>query len=86
MWNPPSTGFIRPAERKFFIWRHPFLSTEPWLWMCTLCDPPSRGWRSQPDAFRKIIEISMPHHFRVRHQHHKWVRRHRPVMTQGRPE
>lgn len=48
-----------------------------WTWECTLCWPPARGARFGPDAWNKIIGVSLPHHMRCRGQHHEWVIRNR---------
>lgn len=83
--NPPSTGYVRPTEHKFFIWQDRFIhyeddfaykrnwETHPWRWCCTLCDPPSYGFRAKRGAWRAIIDISMRRHFLVRHYHHEHV-------------
>lgn len=84
--NPPGTNYQRPVERKFYVWRdrhiryhdrfsesHGWVEAYPWRWMCTLCDPPSYGFRSKAGAWRAIMAVSMPRHFRVRDQHHTWV-------------
>jgi hypothetical protein len=68
---PLSTGYLRPAERKFFIWQDR-LSPNRWRWCCTLCDPPCYGNRAQ---WRKIADVSLPNHFWRRKYHHDYVRR-----------
>lgn len=81
--NPPSTGYTRPAERKFYVWqdrraafddsfaeRHGW-EKHPWRWLCTLCDPPTEGYRVKKGAWEKIMTVSMPRHFKVRDSHHK---------------
>lgn len=85
--NPPATGYQRPLERKFWIWRDRSIGYDdafarrhgwerhPWRWMCTLCDPPAYGFRSRQGAFRAILTVSMPGHFRRRRQHHEWAAR-----------
>lgn len=89
--NPPSSNYQRPAERKFWVWRDEnrvymrgygtaYGRGRPvhmWRWLCTLCDPPASGCRTMPGAWEKIITVSMPHHFQVRHQHHQHVGRSR---------
>ena len=57
--------------RKFRIYPAPFRGA--WRWECTLCDPPAWGQRNGPEAWVKIVTVSMPHHFRVRDGHHRWV-------------
>jgi hypothetical protein len=52
-----------------------------WRWECTLCRPVSRGGRFGPQAWEKIMSVSMPHHFRLRHQHHAWVLRNHGEFT-----
>lgn len=88
--NPPSTGYRRPTERKFYIWQDRFIywgkgwsrshnrDERPWRWMCTLCEPPSYGFRCKKGAWLAIMTISMPRHFAVRHYHHEHVRREHP--------
>lgn len=83
--NPPSTNYEKPVERKFFVWqdRHIAYGPEgaekhgwelhPWRWMCTLCEPPTRGFRSKKGAWEKIMTVSMPQHFRARKYHHAHV-------------
>jgi hypothetical protein len=44
-----------------------------WLWECSFCDPPCRGYRTQQGAMAKIIAVSLPRHFRRRAQHHAHV-------------
>lgn len=85
--NPPSTRYVRPTERKFYIWqdrgirwdsafaRKRGLESRPWRWCCTLCDPPSYGYRTQKGAFQLILKVSMPRHMFVRQQHHEHVAR-----------
>jgi hypothetical protein len=89
--NPPSTGHARPAERKFYVWQDRCIKygdkfaeargweLRPWRWLCTMCDPPACGFRVKKGAWEKIMTVSMPHHFRVRGQHHKHV-----ATTHGR--
>lgn len=79
--NPPSTSHVRPAERKFYVWRDRYIRYDPhprrgkglWRWCCTLCDPPSYGSRSGPGGWEKIMTVSMPRHFAIRRHHHKIV-------------
>jgi hypothetical protein len=42
-----------------------------WRWECTLCQPAARGRRHGPDAWNRILAISLPRHFRVRYCHHR---------------
>ncbi len=85
---PPSTGYERPTERRFYVWQDRRVTyaldfsrkyrweRHPWRWLCTMCDPPSEGCRVQQGAWLKIITISMPRHFAVRYAHHKHVAEH----------
>jgi hypothetical protein len=94
--NPPSTNYQKPTERKFYIWRHRYLryghslrtdrgwGDYPWLWMCTLCDPPSYGWRSRAGGWQAIISTSMPRHFAHKRAHHQWVSEHRSLRESRR--
>lgn len=87
--NPPSAGYERPLERKFYVWQDRVISygtrfaaergreVHPWRWLCTMCDPPVAGFRCQKGAWEKIMTVSMPRHFLVRHYHHAWVARNR---------
>lgn len=89
--NPPASGYKRPAERKFYVWRDRHISygaravdsgrraEHPWRWLCTLCDPPSYGFRSKPGGWQAIMRTAMPRHFFVRAAHHRWVARNRPL-------
>lgn len=62
------------AKRAFRVWRaKPYDGLEFWRWECSLCRPPVYGGRYGPDAWRKIIEVSLPHHMRRRACHHRWV-------------
>lgn len=87
---PPSTGYHRPAERKFYVWQDTLIDyrgysayadgrwgRHPWRWLCTLCEPPSYGFRARTGAQQAIVAVSLPHHMRVRRSHHEWVRRNR---------
>lgn len=58
------------TRRKFRIWQE-----EPgfWRWECMMCSPPARGGRHGPEAFRKILTISMPGHMRRLYYHHRWM-------------
>ena len=58
-------------RRSFRIYHGPF--HDSWRWECSMCDPPAYGQRCGPDAWLKIVTISMPHHFRVRDGHHRWI-------------
>lgn len=60
-------------NRRFRIYRCP--CTGAWRWVCTLCDPPAEGARFSPDAWDRIVAVSMPRHFRVRSSHHEFVHR-----------
>lgn len=83
--NPPSTGYTRPAERKFYVWQDRFITysprdvargkrgKHPWRWLCTMCDPPSTGFRCRPGAHRDIMTVTLPRHMFVRRYHHKIV-------------
>lgn len=62
-------------RRAFRIWRCP--QCPAWLWECTLCDPPAFGCRTTPDAWERIITISMRYHLRRRRDHHDYVRAYR---------
>ena len=79
---PPSTGFKKPDKPGFYVWRDPFIrytqrkwARAPWRWCCTLCEPPSFGFRSMSGAWAKIIGVSMPNHFASRATHHRHVAR-----------
>lgn len=76
---PRQTGHQRPQQRLFFIWRDPHIryrqGHRPWRWCCTLCEPPSFGFRSRPGAWARIITVTLPRHMRVRRQHHAWVKK-----------
>lgn len=82
---PPSTGYQRPTRRKFYVWRDPFIryrgsqrqqwGDAPWRWCCTMCEPPSFGFRCKPPAWERIMTVSLPHHLRVLHYHHEWARK-----------
>ena len=63
-------------RQSFRIYRHP--QTQSWRWECSLCWPPARGARFGPDAWLKILRISLPHHMRVRDCHHQHVARSQP--------
>lgn len=89
--NPPSTGYQRPTERKFYIWEDRHISysgyssyaegkwgPHPWRWLCTICDPPAYGFRARRGAYQRIIAQTMPRHFAVRRYHHEWAAR-RPL-------
>jgi hypothetical protein len=74
LFYPPLTGYLRPAERKFYVWQDRVMGR--WRWCCTLCDPPCYGSRSPlGDSWQKILVTSMPHHFSSRRRHHDHVRR-----------
>ena len=76
---PAQTGHQRPRQRRFFVWRDPHIryrsGHRPWRWCCTLCEPPSFGFRSLPGAWARIITVSLPRHMAVRGQHHQHVAR-----------
>lgn len=89
--NPPSTGYQRPAERRFYIWqdrrmdyrgysayREGKWGRHPWRWLCTYCDPPASGFQARSGAFQRIISTSMPKHFERRQAHHRWAARKPP--------
>lgn len=59
-------------KRRFRIWQCP---KNPWCWQweCTLCDPPAHGGRHGPDAWAKILTVSLPGHMRRRYYHHRHV-------------
>jgi hypothetical protein len=61
----------RKFRRKARVWRDPEAGC--WRWECTLCHPPAYGCRTTDDAWYRIITTSLPHHFRVRVYHHRWV-------------
>ncbi len=68
--RPPLRGV--PASRRCVrIWKSRHFRM--WLWECSFCEPPTRGYRTQRGALEKIITISLPHHFRRLDQHHKHV-------------
>lgn len=84
--NPPSTGYTRPTDRRFYVWqdRHIYYGgyrnyregkwgLHPWRWMCTLCDPPSYGFQARAGAYQRIITSTMPTHFQRRQAHHRWA-------------
>ncbi len=92
--NPPSTGYQRPEERKFFIWQDRTIDygnaakrrgweRHPWRWLCTMCEPPAQGFRVQKGAWQRIITVSLPHHFRTCGQHHDWVAGNPQVKERG---
>jgi hypothetical protein len=71
LFYPPSTSYLRPAERKFFVWQDR-VSPYRWRWCCTLCDPACFGSRWDWQA---VLVTSMPHHFSHRKYHHAYIRR-----------
>jgi hypothetical protein len=82
---PPSTGYTRPTERKFYIWQDRLTRRDPvfaarrgwgiyaWRWCCTLCDPPAFGHQVRAGAQQRILNQTMPRHMFVRQAHHKHV-------------
>jgi hypothetical protein len=78
---PPSAGYRRPTERKFYVWQDRFIAhgwnrgweKHPWRWCCTMCEPPSFGFRSRRGAWAAIMTVSYPRHMFVRGQHHAWA-------------
>jgi hypothetical protein len=81
-WNCRPPEYMDRTRRRFRVWRDPFVS-HIWRWECALCEPPVYGYRTTRDAWEKIITVSMPHHFRVRHGHHDWVRRAERELVPG---
>ena len=88
--NPPSTNYRRPTERRFYVWRDRFIlygkggyaeshgwGEYPWRWLCTMCDPPSYGFRAKRNGWQSIMTVTLPRHMRVRAAHHRWVAGHR---------
>lgn len=79
---PFQTHYQRPQQRKFWVWRcrvtHYRRDRSAWRWCCTLCEPPTYGFRTRPDAWFRIMTISMPNHMRRLRQHHQFVARHKP--------
>lgn len=79
---PHQTGYQRPEQRKFWVWRCRVTRYRPghsaWRWCCTLCEPPTFGYRTVADGWFRIITESMPRHMRNRRQHHQWVARVKP--------
>jgi hypothetical protein len=70
---------VKPKEgerRSFRIWRCRGTSLIFWQWECGFCHPPARGGRYGSEGHQRILDISLPHHMRVRHQHHQWVAAH----------
>lgn len=90
MRNPPSTKYQRPAERKFYVWQDRFITyglndrgweKRPWRWLCTMCEPPSYGFRSKKGAWNSIMTVSLPRHMFVRKCHHEHVRKRSYLWT-----
>jgi hypothetical protein len=91
---PPSTGYRRPAVRRFYVWEDRCITygysegkwgRHPWRWCCTHCDPPAFGFRAKAGAFEAIM-AHMPRHFQRRAAHHRWARTRRPVEDVQLPE
>lgn len=76
---PVQTQYQRPRQRKFWVWRcrltHYRRDRSAWRWCCTMCEPPSYGFRTAKDGWLKIITVSYPNHMRHRYHHHRWVMR-----------
>ena len=76
---PPSAGYQRPSQRRFFVWQDRFIryrdGHRPWRWCCTLCEPPSFGFRSLPGGWARIMTGTLPRHLSVRNFHHRHVAR-----------
>lgn len=64
---------MRTTRRKFRVWED--REAGCWRWECTMCHPPSYGYRTTNDAWYRIMTVSMPRHFFVRRYHHEHVRR-----------
>ena len=62
-------------KRRFRIYAGRFPGE--WRWECSLCQPVAVGGRSGPDAWAKVIAVSLPGHMMRRSCHHAWVARNR---------